>query len=66
MKKIKKTASILSGRKNSLLFIKDAEEREEKYLRSLSFEKSAAIVDHLVTGRLGRDILEANRKWNKK
>ncbi|PKM99687.1 MAG: hypothetical protein CVU78_05020 [Elusimicrobia bacterium HGW-Elusimicrobia-2] len=61
-----KTMSILSGRKNSRLFIKEDEERERKYLRSLSLKKSAAIVENLVTCRLGRDILEANRKWNKK
>ncbi|MBA3052168.1 hypothetical protein KKF70_03820 [bacterium] len=66
MKKIKKAMSILSGRKNSILFTKKEREKEKKYLRSLSFEKSAAIVENLITCRLGRDILEANKKWNKK
>lgn len=35
-------------------------------LRSLTFEKSAKIVEELVTCQLGRNILEANKKWEKK
>ncbi|MEW6680753.1 MAG: hypothetical protein AB1297_07050 [bacterium] len=35
-------------------------------LRGLTLEKSAKIVEELVTSQLGRNIIEANRKWSKK
>jgi hypothetical protein len=35
-------------------------------LRSLTLEKSAKIVEEIVTCQLGKEIIEANKKWSKK
>lgn len=47
-------------------YTKEEEIKRVQYLKTLSLKQSAMITEELVVGQLGRDILGANRIWNKK
>lgn len=47
-------------------YTKEEEIKRLQYLKTLSLKQSARITEELVVGQLGRDILGANRIWNKK
>lgn len=68
MSKRQKSKSELSNSifQNSNKYDKESYQERVRELRSLTLEKSVKIVEELVTCQLGRDILEANKKWNKK
>ncbi|MEW6556787.1 MAG: hypothetical protein AB1349_05460 [Elusimicrobiota bacterium] len=64
-KNVRKSGNILKNKNVSQAFNLEELNFNKTYLATLSFAKSAKIVEELVCSKLARQILQANKKWAK-
>lgn len=56
---------VMTDRETSLRFRREQERERKAFLRNLTLAESARLVEEIVSSELGRQILAANRQWNK-